>query len=623
MKLSTIKIQIILILIVLGVAATVYAKVPKKVKKEFLPYVEEGLLSEVPAVKALSYLAVGELADKKKAKLLVTALKEETSPVIRQAALTGLLIMGNKTGTKTLVSEFEGGTPNSRKILLLEVVQKLSGKNQVKVLGTLLKTKKPELQTEILNYIARFGEDNAYSILIGYSKIKKTELQEKYLAAVFKYPRPLAMPIVEKLLANKKNSDHRLKGVRLAILINDTKKVKLLQKALSDEDPKVKEVAFEHLVSLRDPSIVPELSLEISSQNSEEQLNALRLLKEMKVSSLSKECLNMLKTRELDDITKGLLYELIGMSKTAEAMTFLSEEFASTYLERRVLAVKGLGYTDSKEAFKILNKALFDGNIKIRREAAKALGHLGMAEAIPGLQNAMNDVDPEVRLNVIEALGYTKDEQAVNVLQFLVTDFDPKVKLLSIEALRFLGFQSATETIELLLTDSDDSVRWKAALTLYLIKPDSYMDTFVGAYKTTPREITILDMDLLDKSQQSELTLRLMRDPNENVRDETLKEILRMEERGLPILRKMTGKAFEPKLRLRAYTELVTYAQKKDTPLFKALLQSSDKKIRLMALFTLAQYNAPELEEEFRAFLTSEDSVEKMSAMWAILRIYR
>lgn len=193
--------------------------------------------------------------------------------------------------------------------------------------------------------------------------------------------------------------------------------LELLETALHDKEPDVRQVAATACGELKSRSLIPVLKLALDDNSADVGFAAARALwemgdrsgREMFIAVLAGERSSSKISDELTDARRRLrnpmALALIGAKEGAGALLgpfsigiSVAEELAKdSSAQVRALSATLLGADDSPESLDELQKALAEKNWVVRAAAAKALGHCSQRSVIPKLQPLLKDDKESVR----------------------------------------------------------------------------------------------------------------------------------------------------------------------------------------------------------------------------------
>jgi HEAT repeat protein len=176
-----------------------------------------------------------------------------------------------------------------------------------------------------------------------------------------------------------------------------------LAKAITDDDPEIRDQAKQAIVELGSPDAVPPMLDALDGEQGEEVVliaaDALRGIGDPAAAALVQSV--KLDTAQRKLVAAGML----GRMGDEYGLEPLRELAAHPDLEHRIVGAMALGTLGSSGAVDALVEMLGDGEAAVRYTATFNLGRVGDARAEPALSEvAGSDSEPKVREGATEAL---------------------------------------------------------------------------------------------------------------------------------------------------------------------------------------------------------------------------
>ncbi len=131
--------------------------------------------------------------------------------------------------------------------------------------------------------------------------------------------------------------------------------------------------------------------------------------------------------------------------------------------QRRLLALRALGVTDTPRAMRVLRACLHDSDSFLRTESLRALSAQGALEPVQA-ESLLNDPDPGVRLAAAEALSRIGDDENCETLADFAFAFEGYHHREVAKILRELAPQDASRRMLDVLEQPDRRREWQAAI---------------------------------------------------------------------------------------------------------------------------------------------------------------
>ncbi|MDZ4733312.1 MAG: HEAT repeat domain-containing protein [Nitrospirota bacterium] len=158
-----------------------------------------------------------------------------------------------------------------------------------------------------------------------------------------------------------------------------------------------------------------------------------------------------------------LAVEGLGRSETGRKSTKLRAAIEDQAGLVKARVVKALGRTGDPGVIALVESATKDELTTVRIAAYGALIRLGKKEVWPQLQQAAESLNPEDRADAIRTIAELKDQRGTSIMTESLTYKQPSVRGAAARGLGHLGRKEARGQIELLLKDPVPAVRESAA----------------------------------------------------------------------------------------------------------------------------------------------------------------
>ena len=255
-----------------------------------------------------------------------------------------------------------------------------------------------------------------------------------------------------------------IKSIVVAIGSANSQMLKLLQKALEDEDYLLRWRSAGTLGEISSLQAMLVLIAALNHQDKSVRGEAIGALAEIGSPPAIKALITALNHK--DSIARIEVAEALGRMGNPEAVEVLIAALNDKDSNIRSEAAGALGEIGSLQAIEPLIAALNDKDSNVRSIAASALGEIGSLQAIEPLIAALNDKNSNVRSSTASALGEIGSLQAIEPLIAALNDKNSNVRLLAADALGRISNPQAVEALVTALNHEDSKVRWKAAEAL-------------------------------------------------------------------------------------------------------------------------------------------------------------
>lgn len=516
---------IIAAVMILCAPGVVEAKVDKKVREEFSPYLEELKKAEDPGAKQAMLIAWGKMADKKEI-AEIENFKSDSNPEVRLGAVLGLYLAGKKGSGELVRAELDA--QGELFLKMRDRVTVLDDKTEIKLIKELLKKSKEPMTRDIMRYLSS-QNGPLFEQLVSFATAKKDTPQRKAAReALLAAGRAETLDVAKKFVGDKKSEATQIEGLALAariVAVDPSKKsavAEIFTQASTSTFEKVKLDALRKLATLNEASAVA--SLLQAAAKAEDAALKIELMgyarKALDAGVIPKiaDVKPLLEGDNPEDVVLIQAYQLAAATGDGAVKQKLFEFFKSNTFEERLLAAQALGFTNDSSVVTILGSSLFEGDRRMRLYSARGLKVMAAPAGLKALQTSLTkERDPEVKLAVVQAIGALATPEASRVLKFQTTQRDPKIKLAVIEAVRNQGIADGTKTLKILLSDKNSDIRWRAFLaTLELDQkagealfgsalrnpPATWLDDLASL--STPRRVAAIGYIASQKSSQNQ-----------------------------------------------------------------------------------------------------------------------
>jgi HEAT repeat protein len=151
------------------------------------------------------------------------------------------------------------------------------------------------------------------------------------------------------------------------------------------------------------------------------------------------------------------------------ALPILTKSLEDEAVEVRMWGMFGLEQLKAPESYPAVVVALNDVDPYVRKEAAYTLGDIGNRDAVPRLVACLGDPHYLVRADAAESLGKLGNEETITVLKPLLCEDSPAVQIKAAEALTRLNDYSGMETLIATLDSPEALYRIEASRALQRI----------------------------------------------------------------------------------------------------------------------------------------------------------
>ncbi len=243
--------------------------------------------------------------------------------------------------------------------------------------------------------------------------------------------------------------EHRAEAVAALGTLPPTPRVlKLMEKALADKDPSIRELAARTLGEMHARAAIPLLRRALNDESPEVTFSAAKSLWAMGDHS----------GRDV------FIHTLSG--DTSPSSGLLKGGLEST--KKKLQDPKKLAFTGAKEAasslfgpagwgIKFMEEVTTDRSASARAVSAIMLGPDGTLDALHELQDALSDKNWVVRAAAAQALGASRHREQISFLQPLLQDTKPPVRYMAAASIIRLSNSTASRT-----TDSSRSLKSEA-----------------------------------------------------------------------------------------------------------------------------------------------------------------
>ena len=236
--------------------------------------------------------------------------------------------------------------------------------------------------------------------------------------------------------------------------------------ALTDESPKVQEIAVVALWEMANPIAIKPLLKCLGATNEKAvRIEALSALKEMISPD---DLLTLLDVLQIDDeILQLNVLILLRKIHDAQALPYIVPFFESENPALREASVVTLRYLNQVVHFEPALALAKDEVDEVRRAAILTLGHLSDEAVVPMLGEALtSDPDWQVRRNAAQSIDLHATEAAIPALTSAMTDEHWQVRKFTARALQRVANDGAIPNLITALSDEYSDVRRDAAIAL-------------------------------------------------------------------------------------------------------------------------------------------------------------
>ncbi len=236
--------------------------------------------------------------------------------------------------------------------------------------------------------------------------------------------------------------------------------------ALTDESPKVQEIAVVALWEMANPIAIKPLLKCLGATNEKAvRTEALSALKEMISPD---DLLTLLDVLQIDDeILQLNVLILLRKIHDAQALPYIVPFFESENPALREASVVTLRYLNQVVHFEPALALAKDEVDEVRRAAILTLGHLSDEAVVPMLGEALtSDPDWQVRRNAAQSIDLHATEAAIPALTSAMTDEHWQVRKFTARALQRVANDGAIPNLITALSDEYSDVRRDAAIAL-------------------------------------------------------------------------------------------------------------------------------------------------------------
>jgi HEAT repeat protein len=211
--------------------------------------------------------------------------------------------------------------------------------------------------------------------------------------------------------------------------------VRLVERALDDNDPSIRELAARTLGEMRARSSIPKLTKALNDNSADVSFAAAKSLWAMG-----------------NRAGREVFLEILAGGKTSSG-SLIKNELQAT--RKRFQDPKGLAVMGAKEAasslfgpagwgIKVMEEITQDRSASARAMSAILLGPDATLDSLRQLKDALNDKNWIVRAAVAQALGVSRHREQIPILQPLLQDDKPAVRCMAAAAiLRLSGAAAA------------------------------------------------------------------------------------------------------------------------------------------------------------------------------------
>lgn len=267
-------------------------------------------------------------------------------------------------------------------------------------------------------------------------------------------------------LLRSEDLNERLVAAKALQHLGEEDAIESLIVALTDDSPKVQEIAVVALWEMANPIAIKPLLKCLGETNEEAvRTEALSALKEMISPD---DLLTLLDVLQIEDeILQLNILILLRKIHDAQALPYIVPFFKSKNPALREASVVTLRYLNQVVHFEPALALAKDEVDEVRRAAILTLGHLSDEAVVPMLGEALtSDPDWQVRRNAAQSLDLHATEQAIPALTSAMTDEHWQVRKFTARALQRVANDGAIPNLIAALSDEYSDVRRDAAIAL-------------------------------------------------------------------------------------------------------------------------------------------------------------
>ncbi|MEL6776761.1 MAG: HEAT repeat domain-containing protein [Cyanobacteria bacterium J06597_16] len=271
--------------------------------------------------------------------------------------------------------------------------------------------------------------------------------------------------------------------------------------ALTDESPKVQEIAVMALWEMANPVAIKPLLECLSSTHEEDvRIEALSALKELISPD---DLLTLLDAVQAKDETLQLnALILLRKIHDAQALPYIAPFFDSANPVLREAAVVTLRYLNQVVRFEPALPLAKDDNETVRRSAILTLGHLSDDEVVPLLCSALvTDADWQVRRNAAQSLDLHNTKAAIPAFISAMNDEHWQVRKFTARALQRVADDTAIPSLIKALSDEYSDVRRDAAIALGNLGNPDVLPALQQTLDDPDRDVQIFSERAIQKIQ--------------------------------------------------------------------------------------------------------------------------
>ncbi len=251
------------------------------------------------------------------------------------------------------------------------------------------------------------------------------KLQARIAIDSLKNPQAeLALPVLRRLLADKKESANRATAIRTIGSIRDPAAqiaVTELTGRLDDEDKSLRMLAVTAIGALGGPEArtdaLPRILKQLGAVESDDLVTVIRAVR--KIGGMQ-EIIKLLDDKQplIRRAATDVIQEDPGPDRESvvPALIKLLSDADLAVRDRAVGALAAAATTESQAALSALNKLFDDPNVGSDRAVAEAIGRIGGTKALVGL---LDDARPAARKSAASALGWNQEAARKAILSLV------------------------------------------------------------------------------------------------------------------------------------------------------------------------------------------------------------
>jgi HEAT repeat protein len=625
---------VVLLVVLVGGPTLASASLSKDLKEELQGYADTHKKAEDAEAKQAALMTLGRIGDSA-AKKTLAEFKSAEDKRVKLAANMGLWLAGDRRADNALVDQLTGDA--QLYLTLRDVISGLPDDKEASLVKQLVKKADDAKKRDVFRYLAQQHGD-LYALLGDYLVNRDDKERAGAVEATLFTARDQAADFAQKMIDSRRKQI-RASGVKLAMGLSGRpggmdKAITVLEDALEETSGDVADGVARYLTTLGNDKgsayLVEKLGKlgklkedkkdKKDKEKHEELQEIAEFLLEHRVTVSAEVAKPLMESK--NDAIKALGFQLAATSADDAFVGKLHEMFASTIFDKRVIAVKALGYTGSDQAVGLLGRALFEGNKDLRLYGAKGLGRIGHKNGLRFLEKALGgERDPAVKLAVVEAVSRIDEAKSLQLLRFQTTQRDPKIKLAVVQGIRRLGQADGVKALTVVQQDRNLDIKWQAFLTTLELAPEQGLALMSSALRNPPTGF-MADIEQLDADTRTKVIKHLLVHGDDASRAAAMSTARRSGESMFGMYRELVTESDTPdNVRRMALSALAEKRDDKDKSLFEKLVKSDSKATRRLAAWTLTAYASKDLEATFRGMLGHDDPAIKSIAAYGLAAV--